>query len=197
MKHPVRFLTPAILLVALFALGACGPSNTVRLLQRPSDALQSIPASTAPSIAVVLLKDVRPNQHIGVKRDNSPFIPGGSPSEWVTRSLADAFVRQGMRATYAKDIEEARASQSQYTLTGELHEVWIAESSKTELSASVKAFISVSGQKGRVLNENLTSSLSKQNLLTGSAAEDLLYNTLQELVQSVANKTQQAIAAQR
>jgi len=196
MKHVVRFFVPALLLTALFALSACSPSSTVQLLHRPVDAPQ-IPASTAPSISVVQLKDVRPNSTIGVRRDNTSFIPSDSAPEWVTRSLADAFTRLGMRVTYAHSLEAARASQPQYILTGELRELWIRESSITEMSASVQAFISVTGQSGRLVNESLRSSLSRQGVPSSSAAEELLYNTVQELVQSVANKTQQAIAAQR
>ena len=196
MKHPVRFFVPALLLAALFALNACGPGSTVRLLYRPADAPQ-IPASAAPSISVVQLKDARTNSYIGVRRDNTPFIPNDAVPEWVTRSLADEFTRQGLRVTYAQNLEAARASQPQYILMGELHEVWIRENSRTDLSASVKASISVTGHKGRLINESVTSSLSRQSLPGSSAAEELLYNTLQELVQSVANKTQQAIAAQR
>jgi hypothetical protein len=143
------------------------------------------------------LKDSRPNPYIGTRHDNTPFIPNGSPPEWVTRSLADALVRQGMRVTYATDLETARASQPQYILTGELQEVWIRESSRLDRSASVKAFVSISGQKGKVLNEGVTASLSRTGAPTGSAAEELLYNTLQELVQIVAHKAQQSIAAQR
>ena len=196
MKHPVRFFVPALLLVALFALSACGSGSTVRLLNRPADA-PLIPAPTAPSISVVQLKDARANSYIGVRRDNSPFIPNGTVPEWVSQSLGDAFMRQGLRVTYAQHLEAARASQPQYILTGELQEVWIRESSNTEIAASVRAFISVTGHRGKLVNESVTSSLSKQGLLGTAAAEDLLFNTVQELVQSVANKTQQAIAAQR
>jgi uncharacterized lipoprotein YajG len=196
MKHPVRFFLPALLLTVLFALSACGSSSTIRLLYRPADA-PSIPASTAPSLSVVQLKDTRTNAYIGVRHDNSPFIPNGAVPEWVTRSLAEAFTRQGLRVTHADNLETARISQPQYILMGELQEVWIRESSRTDITASVKAFISVNGTKGRLINESVMSSLSRQGLLGSSAAEDLLYNTLQELVQSVAQKTQQAIAAQR
>jgi len=196
MKQPVRFLLPALLLAALFALGACSPSSTVRLLHRPADAPQ-IPTSTAPSISVVQFKDARPNSYIGVRRDSTPFIPNDAVPEWVTRSLADAFARQGLRVTYAQTLEAARAGQPQYIVTGELQELWIRENSSTDMSASVKAFISVTGHKGRLINESMTSSLSKQGLPAKSAAEELLYNTVQDLVQSVAHKTQQAIAAHR
>jgi len=196
MKKLVRFFAPILLLVALFALNACGPGATVRLLHRPADAPQ-IPASTAPSISVTQLKDTRPSPYIGMRRDDTPFVPNGSPAEWVTKSLADALARQGMRVTYAKDIEEARASQSQYTLTGELQEAWIREVSRTELSASVKTLITIAGPKGTLLNEGATASQSKQGVPSGSAAEELLYNTLQDLVQRVALKAQHAIGAQR
>ena len=196
MKHTIRFFLPALLLAVLFALSACGPGSTVRLLHPPADALQ-IPASTAPSLAVVQLKDARANSYVGVRRDNSPFIPNGAVSDWVSRSLADAFTRQGLRVTYAQNLEAARASQSNYILTGELQEVWIRENSGTDISASVKAFIAVTGHKGRLVNESVMSALSKQGLLGSAAAEELLFNTVQELVQSVAHKTQQAIMAQR
>ncbi|MCL2122555.1 MAG: hypothetical protein FWH34_00550 [Desulfovibrionaceae bacterium] len=196
MKHPVRFFVPALLLAALFALCACGPSSTVRLLYRPADAPQ-IPVSTAPSISVVQLKDARSNSYIGVRRDNTPFIPNGTVPDWVTKSLADELTRQGLRVTYALTLEAARVSQPQYILTGELQEVWIRESSSTDISASIKAFISVTGHRGKLFSEGVTSSLSKQGLPGGAVAEELLFNTVQELVQSVANKTQQAIAAQR
>jgi len=196
MKQPVRFLLPTLLLAALFALGACSPSSTVRLLHRPADASQ-IPAPTAPSISVVQFKDARPNSYIGVRRDNTPFIPNDAAPEWVTRSLADAFARQGLRVTYAQTLEAARAGQPHYIVTGELQELWIRENSSTDMSASVKAFIAVTGHKGRLINEGMSSSLSKQGLPAKSAAEELIYNTVQDLVQSVAHKTQQAIAAQR
>jgi uncharacterized lipoprotein YajG len=196
MRHLVRTFVPVMLLAALFMLSACGPSGTVRLLHRPADAPQ-IPGTTAPSISVVQLKDARPNSYIGVRRDDTPFIPNGTIPDWVTQSLADALTRQGLRVTYAQGLETARASQPQYILTGELQELWIRDSSRTDISASVKVFISVAGHKGKLVNEGMTSSLSKQGLPGSAAAEELLYNTVQELVQSVANKTQQAIAAQR
>ena len=196
MHYPVRFCLPSLLLIALFAMSACGSSSTVRLLYRPADA-PNIPASTAPSLSVVQLKDARTNSYIGVRHDNSPFIPNGAVSEWVTRSLAEAFTRQGLRVTHAQNLEAARASQPDYILTGELQELWIRESARTDISANVKAFVSVTGHKGRVINESVMSSLSRQGLLGSAAAEELLYNTLQELVQSVAHKTQQAIMAQR
>jgi len=196
MKYLVRFFVPAMLVCALFMLNACGSGSTVRLLHRPADAPQ-IPASTAPSIAIVQLKDTRSNAYIGVRRDSTPFIPNGAVPEWVTQSLAEGLTRQGLRVTYAQTLEAARTAQPQYILTGELQELWIQEISRTEISASVKAMISVAGHRGKLINEGMTSSLSRQGLLGSSAAEELLFNTLQELVLSVANKTQQAIAAQR
>jgi hypothetical protein len=117
--------------------------------------------------------------------------------DWVTRSLAGELTRQGLRVTYAQNLEAARASQPQYILTGELQELWMRESSRTDISARVKACISVAGHKGKLVNESVTSSLSKQGLLGSSAAEELLYNLVQDLVQSVGHKTQQAIASQR
>ena len=196
MRCPVRFFAPVLLLAVLFTLCACGPNSTVRLLYRPADAPQ-IPASTAPSIAVVQLKDARSNSYIGVRRDNTPFIPNGTVPDWVTKSLADELTRQGLRVTYAQTLETARVAQPQYILTGELQEVWIRENSSTDISANIKAFISVTGHRGKLFSEGVTASLSKQGLPGSAVAEELLFNTAQELVQSVANKTQQAIAAQR
>ncbi len=193
MKHLVR---PAVFVLLALLLAACGPSSTVRLLYRPADATL-IPASTAPGIAVVQFKDARTNSYIGVRRDNSPFVPNGMVPEWVSRSLADELNRQGLRVTYAQSLEAARASQPQYILTGELQEVWIRESSTTDISATIKAFISVTGHKGKIVNEGMSSSQSKQGLPGGAVAEELLYNTVQELAQTAATKIQQAISGQR
>ena len=186
---------PLVLLLALLA-ATCGPSSTVRLLYRPADATL-IPSPTAPSISVVQFKDARSNSYIGVRRDNSPFIPNGSAPEWVSRSLADELNRQGLRVTYAQNLETARAAQPQYILTGELQEVWIRESSSTDISANSKVFISLAGHQGKFLSESMSASQSKQGLPGRAVAEDLLYSTVQELVQAAAGKIQQAVAAHR
>lgn len=195
MTYPARLLG-LLLLPALFLLNACGPSGTVRLLYRPADATL-IPAPTAPSISVVQFKDVRTNSYIGTRKDNSPFVPNGNVAEWVSRSLADELNRQGLRVTYTQNLESARAAQPRYILTGELQEAWIRETSSTDISAGIKVFVAVSGHRGKLVNEGMSSSQSRQGLPDSTAAEEILYNTVQELVRAAAVKTQQAVAAQR
>ena len=197
MKTLIRLSALSGLLLALaLTLAACGPSSTVRLLYRPADA-SLIPSPTAPAISVVQFKDARSNSYVGVRKDNSPFIPNGQVPEWVSRSLADELNRQGLRVTYATSLELARAAQPEYILTGELQELWIRESSSTDIAANIKALISVTSHRGKLFNEHMTSSQSRQGLPSSSNAEELLFNTVQELVQAAALKTQQAIAAQR
>ena len=196
MKKLLHLSAVAGLLLIISLTSACGPSSTVRLLYRPTDA-SLIPSPAAPAVSVVQFKDVRTNSYVGVRKDNSPFIPNGQVPEWVSRSLAEELNRQGLRVSYATSLELARAAQPDYILTGELQEVWIRESSSTDIAASVKALVSVTGHKGRLISEQMTSSQAKQGLPSSSNAEELLYNTVQELVQTAALKTQQAIAAQR
>lgn len=192
MKRFSPFLSLALLLMACTLLGACGPSNTVRLVYKPADS-SVLPAPGAPRVTVVQFTDKRANTQLGVRRDNSSFVANAPVAEWLSRSLADELARLGLQVSYATTIDQARSGNPDYIITGNIEEMWLKESSSTELSATIRASMSLSNRKGRILSDSLSAGQTRKALPSANTAEELLSDTLQELVTPAAQKTQQAI----
>lgn len=188
----MKFTLTLVPLLLFLVCAGCGPSNSVRLLYKPAEATV-LPAPGAPSVAVVQLEDKRPSPQLGVRRDNSSFVPNAPVAEWLSRSLADELTRQGLQVSYATTLEQARMGNPAYIVSGVVEEVWLKESSATEVSATLRATMTVSGRKGRLITEGLSASQTQTALPSSSLAEDLLLNTMQELVQPAARKAKAAI----
>ena len=186
-------LLPLLALTLCFlATAGCGPSNTVRLQYKPTDS-SVLPAPGAPSVTVVQFEDKRPHTQLGVRRDNSSFVGTIPVAEWLSRSLADELARHGMQVSYTTTVDQARGGNPDFIVSGVIDEVWLKESSSTEMAASLRATMYVSGRKGRLLSEGLSASQSKKGLPSSDAAETLLLETMQELVQPAARKAEQII----
>lgn len=187
----LTLLSALALVMCLFATG-CGPSNTVRLQYKPLESgIQ--PAPGAPSVTVVQFEDKRPSTQLGVRRDNSTFVGTTPVAEWLSRSLADELSRRGMLVSYATSMDHARNGNPEYIVTGVVDEVWLKESSATELSASLRATMIISGRKGRLLTEGLSASQTTKGLPSSDAAEALMLEAVQELVQHAGRKAEQLI----
>lgn len=195
MKRFSALSIAGVLLAVLFCAG-CGPSNTVRLVYKPTDS-NVLPAPGAPSVAVVQFQDKRPNTQLGVRRDGSSFVATSPVAEWLSRSLADELSRQGLQVSYATSSDQARAANPDYIIAGVIDEVWLKEASSTELSVTLRATMALSNRKGRLMSEGLSAAQTKKGLPSSSAAEELLLDTMQELVQPAARKIQQAINSQK
>lgn len=185
-------LLPALFFALTLFVAGCGPSNTVRLQYK---ALESgiQPAPGAPSVTVVQFEDKRSSTQLGVRRDNSSFVGTTPVAEWLSRSLADELTRNGMLVSYSTSAEQARNANADYVISGTVDEVWLKEASATELSASLRATMYVAGRKGRLLSESLSASQTTKGLPSSSAAEALMLETMQELVQPAGRKAQQVI----
>lgn len=195
MKRFSLFSLAALLLLA-FALSGCGPSNTVRLVYKPADS-SVLPAPGAPRVTVVQFADKRANVQLGVRRDNSSFVANAPVAEWVSRSLADELGRLGLQVSYATTVDQGRSGNPDYIVTGIIDEMWLKESSSTELSATIRASMILSGRKGRILSENLSAGQTRKALPSSNTAEELLSDTLQEVVVPAALKVQQAIVGNK
>lgn len=189
-------LSFAALLLLTFALGACGPSNTVRLVYKPADS-SVLPAPGAPRVTVVQFADKRPNVQLGVRRDNSSFVANAPVAEWLSRSFADELSRLGLQVSYATTADQGRSGNPDYIITGVIDEIWLKENSRTALSATIRASMVLSGRKGRILTENLSAGQTRTDLPSANTAEELLSDTLQELVSPAAQKAQQAIVSNK
>ena len=195
------FLSLALML-AMF-LTACGPSNTVRLLS-PAPAVNPVlPAPNAPRVTVVPFTDNRQDTtNLGVRRDGSAFVASDDLAQWVSRGLADELRRQGVTAaeivgvlrrqgvqvSYAMDENQARSGNPDYIVTGTVEQAWLREVSATELATSMRATYRLAPRSGRVVKETLNSSQNRSGIPTGGAAEEIMLNSMRELVQPMARK---------
>lgn len=181
-------LLPVLALMACI-LCACGPGNTVRLLPAPALQASSLPAPNAPSISVVAFADRQADPEIvGKRRDGSAFTTSADVAQWISRALADELARKGMRVTFAMDTAQARSGNPDYLVTGTVEQVWLTEVSAVELTAQMRVQCTFANRKGRLWQETTNSSQTYGGLLTGSAANNLLLDTLRDLVRPVAEK---------
>ncbi|WP_165066182.1 hypothetical protein [Desulfovibrio sp. ZJ200] len=196
MKH-FRLLLGFSLLATLL-LTACGPSNNVRLLSPPPLDAAVLPAPNAPRVSVVAFADKRGDQTtLGVRRDKSAFVTGDDVAQWVSRALADELARNGLQVSYAATVAQARSGNPDYLVTGQLDEAWLREPSTTELSTGLRVNYVLANRQGRILHETLNSGQSRTGLPSGSAAENLLLETLRDLVKPMTRKIVQAIEAKK
>lgn len=199
MQH--RRSMPVILLAllgAVFLLSACGPSNTVRLLPPPPLDASVLPAPNAPSVSVVSFEDKRVDtSSVGVRRDGSAFTTSGNVAEWISRALADELARSGFQVTFAANVNQARSGNPDYLVTGQVDEVWLKENSSLEITSQMRVKCALANRKGRLWSESTNASQSRSGLPSGSTADNLLLDTLRDLVKPMAQKIVQTIDAKK
>ena len=184
-----RVVTLALTLVTLTLLAACGPSNNVRLIYNTNTSAV-LPLPGSPS---VMFNDERPRQYIGERKDGSVFTASSTIADWFSRSLADELGRQGVQVSFASTLEQARAANPTYIVTGTITDVWLQEQSATRVQCTIKAKVALSNKKGVLYSENLSSTQERQFIPSASAIESLLSDTLKDLLVPAAKKIQSQI----
>ena len=175
-----RVVTLALTLVTLTLLAACGPSNNVRLIYNTNTSAV-LPLPGSPSVAVVMFNDERTRQY------------SSTIADWFSRSLADELGRQGVQVSFASTLEQARAANPTYIVTGTITDVWLQEQSATRVQCTIKAKVALSNKKGVLYSENLSSTQERQFIPSASAIESLLSDTLKDLLVPAAKKIQSQI----
>ncbi len=181
----------ALLVLSMLCV-ACGPNNQIPLTYPPKDG-SVLPAPGAPHVAVVLFSDKRPQAHLGTRSDGSTFTSTIAVSDWVARSFADALSRQGLQVSFAGNINQAKAANPNYIVTGVVNEASLSEISIAELRATMQIDMAVSGAQGVIMNEGLSASQNTSGIISTSTAENLLRQTVQELVRPASAKIAQKI----
>lgn len=197
MIRPVRVLS-MLALSTVFLLCACGPGNNVRLLTPPPLDNTVLPAPNAPRVSVVNFADKREDMtSIGVRRDGSAFTTNGDVTQWISRALADELARSGMQVTFALTASEGRMGNPDYLVTGQLDQLWLRESSAMEFSTLIRVNCVLANRKGRIWNETINASQNRSSLPSGAAAENILLDTLRDLVKPMAQKIIQTIESKK
>ncbi|MTJ94170.1 MAG: hypothetical protein F8N36_15115 [Desulfovibrio sp.] len=188
-----------VLCVSLLALlAACGPSNNVRLLPPPPLDASVLPSPNAPRVTVVTFEDKRMDQTVvGTRRDNSAFVTSDNVAQWISKALADELARNGMQVSYSLSVNEARKGNPDFLVTGQIDEANIRETSTTDMSTSLRANYVLANRQARIMRESLNASQSRTGLPSGSAADNLMLETLRDLVKPMAQKIVQTIEAKK
>lgn len=193
---PVRNVLFLVLLA--FLATACGPANSVRLLPPPFQEGAVLPGPKAPRVTVVAFEDKRQDMTvIGSRRDNTAFVTNDSVTQWISKALADELARNGLQVSYADSVNQARAGNPDYMVTGDVDQVWLREKSATDLSTQMRVNYSVANRQSRIYRETLNASQSRTVMPTGSAADTIMLDTLRELIKPMAQKIVQAIEAKK
>lgn len=193
---PVRNVLFLVLLA--FLATACGPANSVRLLPPPFQEGAVLPGPKAPRVTVVAFEDKRQDMTvIGSRRDNTAFVTNDSVTQWISKALADELARNGLQVSYSDSVNQARAGNPDYLVTGDVDQVWLREKSATDLSTQMRVNYSVANRQSRIYKETLNASQSRTVMPTGSAADNIMLDTLRELIKPMAQKIVQAIEAKK
>lgn len=102
-----------------------------------------------------------------------------------------------MQVTFALNVGQARSGNPDYLVTGQVDEAWLRETSATDLATSLRVNYVLANRQGRLLRESLSSSQSRTGLPSGAAAENLMLETLRDLVKPMAQKIVQTIQAKK
>ena len=181
-----------------FLATACGPANSVRLLPPPFQEGAVLPGPKAPRVTVVAFDDKRQDMTvIGSRRDNTAFVTNDSVTQWISKALADELARNGLQVSYSDSVNQARAGNPDYLVTGDVDQVWLREKSATDLSTQMRVNYSVANRQSRIYKETLNASQSRTVMPTGSAADNIMLDTLRELIKPMAQKIVQAIEAKK
>ena len=193
---PVRNVLFLVLLA--FLATACGPANSVRLLPPPFQEGAVLPGPKAPRVTVVAFDDKRQDMTvIGSRRDNTAFVTNDSVTQWISKALADELARNGLQVSYSDSVNQARAGNPDYLVTGDVDQVCLREKSATDLSTQMRVNYSVANRQSRIYKETLNASQSRTVMPTGSAADNIMLDTLRELIKPMAQKIVQAIEAKK
>ena len=193
-----RLCCVVVLLLSVSGLFACGPGNDIRLLPLPL-AQSPWPPPGAKSVTVQLFDDRRvETAAVGERRDKSAFLTRDDVAQWISRAFADELAHTGgLQVSFASSFDEARKGNPDYLISGHVEEAWLKEISSTEMIASLRVSYVLANRQKRILREARNASQSRTGLPSGTAAENLMLATLQDMIRPMAQKIAQTIQSQQ
>jgi hypothetical protein len=176
----------AFILLGGFSLIGCAGKSAIELQYEPTGInLEPCPGS----IAVVELADKRPQSAIGKTKDGKEFYSKTSVPEWVSRALYDELVGGGCQAEYH---EKAYEFDTDFTLTGDIVEIFVTQKSLSDYSASMKLRIVATAGGSKVYEKTYTSTLGKTTVpspgVNTKVLTELLQGMMRELVPDVRDR---------
>ena len=169
-----------LVMCGVIGLSGCAPKSAIDLQYEPTGInLEPCPGS----IAIVELADNRPQSAIGETKDGQAFYGKTSVPEWVSRALHDELARGGCQVEYHQKEYEF---DTDFTLTGDIEEIFVKQKSLSGYAASMKLRIAVMADGERVYGRTLSSTLEKTAVpspgVNTKVLTELLQGMMRELV---------------
>lgn len=180
---------PRVLLLIMLltlSLTACGPSNYVRLRYDPVKNPEII-TQQSPVITIIQFTDQRKKDDVGVRSDNTPFIPVDTVSVWISRALQKELTYRGYTTKYVLSPEGTHGTPHQ--ITGEILHVWLKETCQTEYTVRIELLCSVDGEPPATF----TAELTRQDFPLDTIAQDTLTEGLREILSSLLDHIAQKV----
>ncbi len=180
---PARRLARLACLLCAVCLSGCA-GNIVTLSYPPAQPGAALPPAGNRAVCVVDFANNRTTSDIG-RRQNGDALLARTPVErWLALGVAQELRNAGYRVDTAETMAEAVARQPEYIVTGEVEEVWLAESSLTRYTGTIRASISLlDGNGGYITRNAYNSTYSKTVLPVYGVPQTLLDDALAEMLQ--------------
>lgn len=175
MSFTSRSVCLSLLALMLLTLTACGPTNYVRL-HYASTVEPARVQPNAPAVTVVEFADGRTMKDVGLRRDETPFIPVSSVSAWVSEALEQELSRKGLQTRYVKNTMDAEPGE--HVVTGTVLKVWLRQKTLTDYTVSIEAAISLNGN----LPTTYRAEEERQVIPTSDTTEKQLTEALRSLL---------------
>ena len=183
--HPFGFI--AALVLCVFALSGCGGNIIPLSYPTLRDASYGV-AETGATVCIVDFENKRDGHAVGQRQDGTAILPRTPVERWLASGLAEELSRLGHAVTMAETIQQALAARADYIVSGEAEEVWLAETSLTRYTGTIRVSISLFDSGGGHITRNGYNSVhSKTVLPVYGVPRTLLDDALVEILRPAAN----------
>lgn len=165
--------------ISILGLISCAGKSAVDLRYQPAG-IDMAPCSK--SISVVELEDSRDRTAVGETNEGKLFFGKSSVSEWISKALYDELAKSGCRVEYH---EKEYEFETDYTLIGEIEEVYVKQKSLTDYSASMRLRIAVKADGKKVFGKSFSSTFDKTTVPSPGVNSKVLTGLLQGLMKEM------------
>ena len=172
-----KILAGAALLLTLGLISGCA-GDVVNLHYV---AVGPVLQSSGKEVTLLELEDRRPQTAaVGQRKDGGLFAGDVRVSDWVSRALADEFVRQGVQVYYAG---EGVSSPGAPVISGSVENLWLTETGNTSYDVDMKITLHLSDSSGKAIyTESFWCKQNAQFFPSESNISNLMSDTLRDLV---------------
>ena len=172
-----KIMAAAVALLALAMTAGCA-GDVVNLHYVPVGAVAQ---SSGKYVTVLELEDLRPQKEgVGQRKDGVPFTSNVRVTDWVSRALADEFMRQGVQVYYAG---EGLSSPGAKVISGGVDALWLTETGNTTYDVDMKMTLRLSDSNGKLIyTESFWCKQNAQFMPSESNISNLMADTLRDLV---------------